>query len=47
MKGKSRGGAVAAALNKLLEAIRESLPGQAPVLRPIPVRRPAVPPRSD
>ncbi|MGJ0506925.1 MAG: hypothetical protein ACR652_07245 [Methylocystis sp.] len=42
MKGKAKGGVVAAALGKLLEAVRETIPGPAPVLRPIPVpvRRP-------
>ncbi len=41
MKGKQKGGIVAAALGKLLDAVR-ALPGPAPVLRPvpIPVRRP-------
>ncbi|GLI92193.1 hypothetical protein [Methylocystis echinoides] len=47
MKGKSKGGGIAAALGKLLDAVRETLPGPAPapVLRPIPVpaRRPQRP----
>lgn len=47
MKGKQKGGMVAAALGKLLEAVRESIPGPTPVLRPIPVpvRRPTAPRR--
>jgi hypothetical protein len=46
MRGKPKG-AVAAALGKLLEAVRDSIPGPAPVLRPIPVpaRRPGRPTR--
>jgi hypothetical protein len=38
MKGKAKPGIVAAALGKLVDAVRESLPGPAPVLRPIPIR---------
>ncbi len=38
MKGKPKGGIVAAALGKLLDAVRETIPGTASVLRPIPVR---------
>ncbi len=37
MKGNPKGGIVAAALGKLLDAVRDALPGPAPVLRPIPV----------
>jgi hypothetical protein len=38
MKGKPKVGIVAAALGKLVDAVRETIPGPAPVLRPIPVR---------
>lgn len=46
MKGKQKSGIVAAALGKVLDAVR-ALPGPAPVLRPvpIPVRRPSAPRR--
>ncbi|CAJ0877838.1 hypothetical protein AMST5_02914 [freshwater sediment metagenome] len=38
MKGKPKVGIVAAALGKLVDAVRETIPGPAPVLRPIPIR---------
>ena len=34
MKGKPKVGIVAAALGKLVDAVRETIPGPAPVLRP-------------
>ncbi len=47
MKGKQKDG-VAATLGKLLEAVRGAFAGPpAPVLRPIPVRRPIAPQRHD
>lgn len=46
MKGKRKSGVIAAALGKVLDAVR-ALPVPAPVLRPIPVpvRRPIAPRR--
>ncbi len=41
MRGKNRGGVAAAALGKMLDALRAAIPGPAPILEPIPVRRPA------
>ncbi len=37
MKGKPKTGIVAAALGKVLDAVRDAIPGPAPVLRPIPI----------
>ncbi|MDJ0448446.1 hypothetical protein [Methylocystis sp. JR02] len=47
MKGKQKDG-VAATLAKLVDAVRGAFAGPAaPVLRPIPVRRPVAPQRHD
>jgi hypothetical protein len=40
MKRKHNGGGVAAALDRMIEIALGALPGPAPALRPVPVRRP-------